>query len=44
MAILVDDSDEKVLWVYGEVFDLAGFDSILKVCGPREEAVASVMT
>lgn len=25
MAILVDDSAEKMLWVYGEALDLTGF-------------------
>lgn len=28
MAILVDESAEKVLWVYGEAFDLIGFDRL----------------
>ena len=46
MAILVDDSDEKVLWVYGEVFDLAGFDRPKpnpQGCRAPERSVGSVL-
>jgi hypothetical protein len=28
MSILVDDSAEKVQWVYGGAFDLIGFDRL----------------